>query len=135
MNDVASLELCKELYELSGWGKKLGETDFYTVNARGKQAAFVRQGQVIGELSLAEWKKSIPAYTLGYLLRKLPLNIEGAFKELNHYGTDNGYWVIQYCHHDLRTNVFTYSYGEHGDTPEDAACKLAIELFKQGVLK
>jgi hypothetical protein len=30
-----------------------------------------------------------------------------------------------------------YSIGDtaYGDTPEDAVCKLAIELFKQGTLK
>lgn len=36
--NVATLELSKELYELSGWGEKLGESDFYAVNKKGKHA-------------------------------------------------------------------------------------------------
>lgn len=45
MSDVASLELSKELYELTGWGE-LGPTK-------------------------ANGEKNYPAYDLGFLLRKL----------------------------------------------------------------
>ena len=56
-----------------------------------------------------------PAYDLGYLLRKLPS------------------WSL------IQKNIDRYEAtssmnNTHADTPEDAACKLAIELFKQGIL-
>ena len=58
--------------------------------------------------------------SLGFLMRKLPL-----WSELEK--TDAGY----------RAMIFWR--GENiqfeANTPEDAACKLAIELFKAGVLK
>ena len=59
--NVANLDLCKELYELSGW--KATEkyhyiagtyTDIDTVAFRGRKY------------------DGVPAYDLGYLLRKLP---------------------------------------------------------------
>jgi hypothetical protein len=58
----------------------------------------------------------IPAYDLGYLLRKLP----------------QPYSIMAYS-----TGRLVAVQGEvtaTADTPEDAAAKLAIELFKQGIL-
>lgn len=114
--NTASLKLCKELFEVSGWHEDL-------------------EWHINRKPPAAEFSRIAPAYDAGFLLRKLPLNIDDGFFELNHYGTDNGYWIAQYCTHDLNTNVFTYDFSNHGDTPEDAACKLVIELFKQGILK
>lgn len=61
--NVASLELCKELYELSGW--KTGG-DKPTWNGR-------------------KGVNSAPAYDLGYLLRKLPyhgvISGQGTFRQ------------------------------------------------------
>lgn len=135
---TANLDLCKALYEVSGWGEKLGETDFYAVNKKGKQVAFVREGKVIGELSLDTWHKSIPAYDLGYLLRKLPARIEqtkGVLAPLHiaplskaRGGTEYAVaWELEY--------LLVPRIKAEADTPEDAAAKLAIELFKQGILK
>lgn len=102
--NVASLELCKELYELSGWGAELND---WRSNS----------GTVISG--------AYPAYDLGYLLRKLPndhmINFSRPPVKLYQSG-----------------HSWTAEYGgfKSGDTaPEDAVCKLAIELFKQGVLK
>lgn len=114
--NVASLKLCKELYERTRWFDTSYKYD--------------ENNKVVG------WKpftsvKHTPAYDLGYLLRKLPLNINGSFFELDHYGTDNGYWVAHYCKHDLNTNVYIYEFGNYGDIPEDAVAKLAVVIFKQ----
>lgn len=73
-----------------------------------------------------------PLYTLGYLLRKLP---NEATSEKH-----GGYHYL-YLHHG-KQDWYAY-YGQidtaeliaWGDSPEDAAAKLAIELIKQKVLK
>jgi hypothetical protein len=67
-----------------------------------------------------------PAYDLGFLLRKLP-NIVDAdrFRMLQ----SGGGWFTGYHDGDLFTLATV------ANTPEDAACKLAIELWKQEVLK
>jgi hypothetical protein len=97
--NVASLELCKALYELSGWA---GDDSFGDMDS-GKSAT--------------------PAYDLGYLLRKLPQG--------THIVKNTGDKPDYSCWSYLHENVDTV----RADTPEDAACMLAIELFKQGVLK
>lgn len=66
----------------------------------------------------------VPSYDLGYLLRKLPLKHGNETLSLVHDDDPNRQpWECGFS--DLFVNA---------DTPEDAACKLAIELFKQGVL-
>lgn len=111
--NVASLELCKELYELSGWDDTHWVWD--------------KQLNVISEYPTGARFES-PAYDLGYLLRKLE-RVEGGVS-------------LTYCNHqDGSTNYCIYLNETLGgsfaydDTPEDAAAKLAIELFKSGVLK
>lgn len=111
--NVATKELCQELYELSGWQNDPEDTAIYINDSKAKTWLF-------------------PKYTLGYLLRKLP--------------NDNYYkLIIQPLQNwDLKTNITNRAYwfrNAQGDrltencyTPEDAACKLAIELFKQGIL-
>lgn len=76
--NVASLELSKELYELSGW-----ETD--------KWFAFGAED----EITLAEMP-DIPQYELGYLLRKLP----GDMRWLD-YSVRAGKWEML---HDIEAN-------------------------------
>lgn len=109
---VASIELCRELYELSGWDDPhFAYEDFETL--------------------MTDWVDTddvVPAYDLGYLLRKLPWNV------VLENTIDGSHWEIQYC------NGENTGYGSDGvmltsTTPEDAAAKLAIELFKAGVLK
>lgn len=98
MIDSASPELCKTLYELSGWEPSPGVT-------KGDN----------------HW----PAYNLGYLLRKLPEQVE-----LKSYF--DGSWD---CRHIDTDEAWGVNGRMNGDTPEDATAKLAIELFKQGILK
>lgn len=110
--NVASLELCKELFELSGWW----QNHPYSVYDKNGKARIINTRAAVGDT---------PAYDLGYLLRKLP----------NDTTIDR-----------LETTIFRASCfipGEFEDseprfessTPEDATAKLAIELFKSGVLK
>ena len=122
--NVASLDLCKELYELSGWIDAPWAYQL-EVGKRGLEAVEVVDNSHWGGISRHLFEKDtitgrepayLPAYDLGYLLRKLP---EGC----SIHKKENGYrWSMNHI-----TDECT-------DTPEDAACKLAIELFKQGVL-
>lgn len=146
--NVASLELCKELYELSGWEDTLvhyitsDESMHFDekigVNTVEEKIVGLRPNNTVGcdECEGAYAAETIPAYDLGYLLRKLqPLskiqNLSESYIVLDHadylgwrarleskYDSHRDKWIEQ-----------------HADTPEDAACKLAIELFKSGVLK
>jgi hypothetical protein len=112
--NVASLELCKELYELSGWEQI------------GKEYPGTEDG--------------VPYYTLGYLLRKLPkpdfLDQDMMFDKFDGENVDYlflGYgtgmnWTCQYQEEERPIDGLM---GE-ADTPEDAACRLAIHLFDQG---
>jgi hypothetical protein len=73
-------------------------------------------------------------YSLGYLLRKLPAHILSAkheeqtwlFVERDDDGYGAGYQTVEGKTWELYCVA---------DNPEDALAKLAIELFKQGVLK
>lgn len=61
---------------------------------------------------------SPPSYDLGYVLRKLPPGSRV-------FRATNGSWAAVRSSHAKATWT---------ETPEDAAAKLAIELFKQGIL-
>lgn len=107
---VASLELCKELYELSGWENT-------------EKVWFEFSDGIMphtNDLKPEQFERWIcRAYDLGYLLRKLQ---DGTvlFKQ------ERGYAAVG-------RGPFPETFAT--DTPEDAACKLAIELFKQGILE
>jgi len=66
-------------------------------------------------------------YTLGYLLRKLSRSVEGSEEIVLEPSWDGKGWNARY---PADRNIAS----RFGDTPEDATAKLAIELFKQGVL-
>lgn len=100
--NVASLSLCKELYELSGW-----DSLEYHPNAVGTPI-------------------TCPAYDLGYLLRKLPRGCYIAQTRKGWTASSGNAREIFGKQSPITLNA---------DTPEDAACKLVIELFKQGILK
>lgn len=113
--NVASLELCKELYELSGWD--------YTglCYAENKQGWFLESGNVFDNYGAEKQWGCVAAYDLGYLMRKLP----------KYYAVwrNTETWKVNYVTEALRLESDI-----DADTPEDAVCRLAIELFKQGVL-
>lgn len=122
--NVASLELCKELYELSKW--------------RGTYFVYDLKGNVVPPNGESQ-NYQCSAYDCGYLLRKLPQfivhdNFEcrlevcpSGFKERN----NDSSWCASYS--DIKT--FHIPYLGNADTPENALASLAVELFKQGVLK
>lgn len=113
---TASLELCKELYELSHWG--YNETDKVWCHGKLKNK---------GLIDTREVHDHFPAYDSGYLLeRLLPVT-----------GVD-----LAYHHRDEQVYALSPSYADDDQTPHgtgessaSALTKLAIELFKQEVLK
>lgn len=131
--NVASLELSKELYELSGWddsGIVICQSGSYREeygpeSDKGwfgytEQEAVHHHGGIY---------PTYRAYDLGYLLRKLPQrSVEGRLG-MDSEGIALGKPTFYYAN---ATGTY-YTYGQ-ADTYEDAAAKLAIELFKQGVL-
>lgn len=120
---VASLELCKELYELSGWDDTHyihSDDDIKSVAVLNYNAKY-QYGELWDDVEEAG---SVPAYDLGYLLRKLPGGV--AIKKNPQRSEGRDYICFQ-IDTDYREN-------QYADTPEDAACKLAIELAKQGLL-
>ncbi len=121
--NVANLELCKELYEVSGWSG----SEFY-FNGAG-QRFYLKP--IRRQEPLATYET--PAYDLGYLLRKVPHREPGNERFILTLSPE---WSIRYEQLTIEGYV---DFGEvhflhEADTPEDAACKLAIELFNQGVL-
>ncbi len=103
--NVASLDHCRKLHEASGWT----DTEFtYYIN--GGQYS----GEVYHRSMVFDKDGNLPAYDLGYLVRKL----RGELLVLD----------------DSEMGLFFRSMLTLA-TLEDAAAKLAIELFKQGVLK
>lgn len=113
MSNVASLELCKELYELSGWKAEL----FWVED--------VGHWSVADNINNYSDGQFVVAYDLGYLIRKLPPISKVVKVPITNGSTYGGVYVYEANEPDLVSNA---------DTPEDAACKLAIELFKQGTL-
>lgn len=116
--NVASLELCKELYELSGWED----------GARLPWYCWIEAHQ---EYDIDNGRPEFPAYELGYLLRKIKnqltknqwLDIRVNEKSTDGYVGAYGTWEQGHLEH-LEAAI-----------PEDAAARLAIELFKQGILE
>lgn len=117
--NVTSLELCKELYKLSGWDN----TDFAWDVSDRSDLPF--ENVVPSDSVIFIY---YPAYDLGYLLRRLG-NVQ-TDHPVNIYG-DEARWSARWLNPD--DNGMHYI--EAAKTPENAAAKLAIELFKQGILK
>lgn len=114
---VASLELCKELYELSEW-EPCDSRDTVTLRYRSADVY----------LLVGVEQDTIPAYDLGYLLRRLPdFELGNRLQLVKHTFTHKTEWHIGYGVDP--GNLVMYS-----STPEDAAAKLCIQLIKQGVI-
>lgn len=134
MSYVASLELCKTLFELSGWDETLmhwNDREFgHSGGVHGRSGNYELITGWVEELDSEELVELYPAYDLGYLLRKLPVwtssKEHGPLEIIPFVG---GKWEMKYSHKTVKHTIL----GE-ADTPEDAAAKLAIDLFKQGIL-
>lgn len=124
--NVASPTLCEELYDLSdcNWGGWSGpDTDYVYVQ---KTKGFIIDGpdDFPPELVNSSLDKDpvywwVPAYDLGYLLRKLPheTTLRKSIGDFEH-----DYIAM----HRIFNGV--------ANTPEDAVAKLTIELIKVGVV-
>jgi hypothetical protein len=131
--NIASLELCKELYELSDYNFDGTDYRWYCLPitiTKGSSPELdysnwqVKHVSYRGKYSVIHY----PAYDLGFLLRKLPETTSITKQVLNGIGARHQYnagWQAT----ETRWSGF------EADTPEDALCSLAIELFKQKVLK
>lgn len=122
--NVASKELCQELHELSGWSG--GEYTWYET-----LKGVIESGI---EAIESEWgsgtpKFICPAYDLGYLLRKLPRRLNDDYRL-----TIQTVVFPQWCASYDELEGIGCAHESYGDSPEDAAAKLCIELFKQGIL-
>lgn len=116
MSNVASLDNCRELYELSGW-----EDCYWWYNSlKGENPIVATRRLSTKKLVWA----TIPAYDAGYLLRKLPERTDDIRDTvLLGRATDNKGWSAVYR-----------DFCGLGTTPENALAKLCILLFKSGVL-
>jgi hypothetical protein len=127
---VASLELCQELYEVSGWVNdahwiEQGPNEFLA--SRDNYPTVAVHDDAMGEYPYFK-KKLSPAYDLGYLLRKLPKFIGNDRVTIQPVVDDR--WDASYDEIDGSSTHDCFA-----DTPEDAAAKLAIQLFNQHILR
>lgn len=124
--NVASLELCQELYELSAWGKSAfpyhihdGLQKYFTYSD-GSNTPYIVDGTAYSLTDDEKAGEHIPAYDLGYLRVQLVENQNP--KAL--FG-DNLSEAVKYTERVKRALL----------RGEDDTAKLAIQLFKQGILK
>jgi len=110
--NTANLELCKELYEVSGWRG---------TEKRWQGSLQFPDNCVAVLLDNCDGDGIAPAYDLGYLLRKLQGQKRASVSRL----LSRDMWVASCV--GIRKNC-------EAGTPEDAACKLTIELFNQSIL-
>lgn len=107
---AANIELCRELYELSGWG----DTDNVWEQ-------------------IASDNHPIPAYETDWLLAKLP---SGAGVIKNSSYPEQTYTARRPNMLGAPENKDPLNgrIGWDSDTPANALCVMAIELFKKGIL-
>jgi hypothetical protein len=158
---TASLDNCKELYELSGWtntflyhAKSTYESDGIELSLfKGDGSDVTEDGYFeklygvwsYGDIELGNYEWTIPAYDAGYLLRKLPISTDGGkwrfvLQKDHHNGKGTDWWFASYVHINSMAQFQPIAEQKalhicEADTPEDALCLLAIELFKTGVIK
>lgn len=134
--NIASLDLCKELYELTGWDG--AAFSYFLPDDYGDDYILPSDSDI------GNGRFHAPAYALGYLLRKLPPEVMGVHSyrfRLTPVDVtpQNGFeWSAGYTDrfelfqfHDRTKKSISLWF--KADTPEAATAKLAIELFKQGV--
>lgn len=130
---MTSLEISKQLYEVSGW-----DSDTYYW-LQGEVPSLAKQDNyptvVFHNDSLSEYpyayRRICPAYDSDYLLEKLPPSIEEPTTEyfFELVRGIEGEWLGIY--RDVNDGQYTSS---EAYTPSDCLALLAIELFKSGVL-
>jgi hypothetical protein len=121
---VASLQLCRALYTLApDWNDTYCSWFIDDVVPDGGLLGQPRTEPSVGIRGsrLRAIFSEVPAYDLGYLMRKLP-NGYGLVKGVG------GSWIV------LEVRTMQPQNGEKAETPENAACALCIKLWRQGVL-
>lgn len=121
---VASLELSKTLFELSGWGEEI--TDFQWYDTGERDHSKEEPNFVIIQNAEAPFYSSdnyYPAYDAGYLLRKLDNYEPSIFCDVN------GRW-----HAQVRLVNPDETIKADSDNPEDCLILLAIKLFENNIL-
>lgn len=122
--NVASQDLCEELYELSGWYMTHYIWRYYPDDMEERMPA--ESVQTFTNIRPEDYQHTDhqyhPAYDLGYLLRKLQ---SSGFDHVN---------LVITRRSTVGVTSPTVAIAESGQTPEDAAAKLACELFKRGIL-
>ena len=120
MNDYASRELSQELYEATGWTADWGYDTSYADNWLRHVAEFPPDSRE------AKWVNMIPAYSIGYLLNKLP----GDNIHLERFSGRDWLAIATF----VRDGGVTAEKSERTNTPADALASLALELHKRGLL-
>lgn len=128
--NTARLEYCKKLYELSGWNGENTNISHWWVYREYSDGSGL---YVLEDGHAAPFATSTyPAYDLGLLLRKLPP--QTVIKKEHDANPGLPKETPEYYR-----ALYDTADGQHfwlgADTPEDAACRLAIALFEQGILK
>jgi len=127
MINVASLENCKKLYELSGWHDTFNFWEQTDEIPLGKP--YLVQPKLMERYGLwgtQEVKISTPAYEAGYLLRKVRKGSVSVISLKDTYSAKQIWGATS-----VVAEAWFYA---TADTPEDALCLLAIKLFEEGTL-
>lgn len=133
MTSVASLKLCKKLYELSGWRTcdfiwiDLNDSQPFEMYAKSFPSISTNDYRDLGEIE-TDW---LPAYDLEYILKKLP-HIGDDDDWAIHLWQDDDEWYCGYYNRHMDSDLQTESTCHKN--PADAACELAINLFERHVL-
>lgn len=125
MSNVASLELSRELYGFSKW---VGTTFMWRgANDKNNPTRFVCCDNKPYLKTDTLRPEDIPAYDLGFLIRKLPKDVELQAEYPHLIKSDVG-WYAGYPGNTKGLDIF------NADTPENALASLAIILIKQNIL-
>ena len=128
--NTTKLEISKKLYEVSGW-----ERTYFSTYKGTSNSPLVKTER--DRLSGENLYQVTPTYDLSYLLMKLPghITLKSITWDDIHIKRNKNSPKLDYqavaCY---QSNIRHLLVREVGNTPEDAAALLAIELFKQGIL-
>lgn len=133
--DVAPRELCAELYQLSGWDDNNSNISFIYCHSNPRRVPI--------DWDTQDYHEHVPAYDTNFLLEQLPSSLPSRFYE----GREARLWTRKDTDEDEfgnKKDIYSAWYfvngdpdvmpdfGETGGTPQEAYCKLAIRLFKDG---